>query len=65
VKSLYVLTENQTKFIWTEQCQEAFDKLKQTLTATKGKLILDMDTSGHGISGVVPEIERNREGHCF
>jgi len=30
---LFVLTENQAKFLWIEQCQQAFDKLKQTLTA--------------------------------
>jgi len=52
--------ENQAKFLWTEQCQQAFDKLKQTLTVTPllsfslriGKLILDTDASDHRI-GVV------------
>jgi len=60
-KSLFVLTENQAKFLWTEQCQQAFDKLKQTLTAApllsfplgEEKFILNMDASGHGIGAVL------------
>jgi len=47
---LFVLTENEAKFLWTEQCQQAFDKLKQMLTAApllsfplgEGKFILDI-----------------------
>jgi len=71
VKSLYVLTENQIKFIWTKQCQEAFDKLKQTLTATtllfsfKRRKIYTWYgyVRSRNWCSVVPEIERNREGY--
>jgi len=29
-KLLYVLTENQSKYLWEEKCQIAFDNLKST-----------------------------------
>lgn len=33
-KSLYVLIENQSNFVWIEQCQRVFAKLEQALTST-------------------------------
>lgn len=58
-KLLCVLTENQSKFIWSEQCQETFARLKRTLTFLpilsvfyRGRGILDTDVFGHGIGAV-------------
>jgi len=66
---LFVLTENQVKFLWNEQCQLAFDKLKQMLTAAplfsfplrEGKFILDTDASGHGIGAVLSQEQEGTE----
>jgi len=66
-KLLYVLAENQTKFIGTEQCQEVFDK--RILTAVsllsfpskEGKFILDTDVSGHGIGAVLSQEQEGIE----
>jgi len=66
-KPLYVLAENQTKFIWTEQCQEVLDK--RILTAAsllsfpskEGKFILDTDASGHGIGAVLSQEQEGTE----
>jgi len=63
------LTENQAKFLWIEQCQQAFDKLKQTLTAAlllsfplgEGKFIFDTDASGHGIGAVLSQEQAGTE----
>jgi len=32
-KLLYAFTENQTKYLWDEKCQNAFDNLKRALTS--------------------------------
>jgi len=72
-KPLFVLTENQAKFLWTER-QQAFDRLKQTLTAAplfsfplgEGKFILDTDASrSRDRFSVVSRAGRNREGCCL
>jgi len=68
-KPLFVLTENQTKFLWTEQCQQTFDKLKQRLIAApllsfpsrEGKFILDTDASDHGIGAVLFQEQKGTE----
>jgi len=62
-KPLYVLTENQTKFIWNKQCEDAFNRLKQALTSSpilslpkeEGELILDTDASNFGIGAVLSQ----------
>jgi len=67
-KPLFVLTENQVKFLWTEQCQQAFDKLKQTLITApllsfpseEGRFILDTDASGHEIDAVLSQEQEGR-----
>jgi len=54
---LFKLTEDHTKFIWTDSCQEAFVTLKQALISSlvlsfpieEGEFILDTDASNHGI----------------
>jgi len=68
-KPLFVLTENQVKFLWTEHCQQAFDKLKQTLIAApllsfpseEGRFILDTDASAHGIGAVLSQEQEGTE----
>jgi len=62
-KPLYVFTESQTKFVWNEQCEKAFNQLKQALTSSpilslpreKGELILDTDASNFGIGAVLSQ----------
>jgi len=64
-KLLFVLTENQAKFLWTEQCQQAFDKMKQTLTTAPLLFFLRENLysiqmhPGHGIGAVVSRAGRN------
>lgn len=68
-KPLYVLTEERTKFDWSQLCQEAFEKLKQTLTSSPilsfpiehRFYILDTDASNHGISVVLSQIQDGTE----
>ena len=58
---LYKLTEAKTEFVWTGQCQQAFDGLKGLLTSARvlayptreGKFVLDTDASDHGIGAVL------------
>jgi len=64
----FVLTENQAKFLWIEQCQQAFDRLKQMLIAApllfflvEGKFILDTDASGHVIRAVLSQEQEGTE----
>jgi len=71
-KPLFVLTENQIRFLWTEQCQQAFDRLKQTAAPLlsfllrEGKFILDTDASGHGTGAVLSQEQKeSREGCCL
>jgi len=62
-KPLYILTENQTKFVWNEQCEDAFNRLKQALTSSpilslpreEGELVLDTDASNFGIGAVLSQ----------
>jgi len=62
-KPLYVLTENQTKFIWNKQCEDVFNRLKQAPTSSpilslpkeEGELILDTDASNFGIGAVLSQ----------
>jgi len=50
-KPFYVLTENQTKFVWDGQCEDAFNRLKRALISSpilslpreEGELVLDTD----------------------
>jgi len=57
------LTENQTKFVWNEQCEDAFNRLKRALTSSpilslsreEGELVLDTDASNFGIRVVLSQ----------
>ena len=69
---LYKLTEAKTEFVWTGQCQQAFDGLKGLLTSARvlayptreGKFVLDTDASDHGI-GAVLSSGRGGETYCI
>lgn len=60
-KPLFILTENKVKFIWEENCQKAFEKLKRVLSSSpilsfpdgEGEFIVDTDASGVGIGAVL------------
>ena len=62
---LYKLTEAKTEFVWTGQCQQAFDSLKGLLTSARvlayptreGKFVLDTDASDHGIGVVLSQLQ--------
>ena len=62
---LYKLTEAKTEFVWTGQCQQAFDSLKGLLTSARvlayptreGKFVIDIDASDHGIGAVLSQLQ--------
>lgn len=68
-KPLYTLTENQSKFSWSEESQQAFEKLKLALTSSlilsfpgsEGKFILDTDASNIEIGAVLSQIQNDKE----
>jgi len=72
-KSLYTLIENQTKFVWNEQCEDPFNQLKRTLTSSpilflpreEGELILDTDVSNFGIKLVLSQKQGKVEKVIF
>lgn len=68
-KPLFLLTENQIRFEWSQTCQEAFEKLKQKLISSPvlsfptghEEFILDTDASNHGIGAVLSQIQDGTE----
>jgi len=66
---LFKLTENHTKFIWTDSCQETFVTLKQALISSavlsfsteEGEFILDIDASNHGLGTVLSQKQEGEE----
>jgi len=68
-KPLFSLTEDSVKFIWTEECGEAFKELKERLIASpilsypdnQGRFILDTDASNHGIGAVLSQKQEGTE----
>jgi len=62
-RSLFKLTEDHTRFIWTDCCQEAFVTLKQALISSpilsflteEGEFILDTDASNHSLGAVLSQ----------
>ncbi|KAG5885094.1 hypothetical protein JTB14_003968 [Gonioctena quinquepunctata] len=68
-KPLTKLTEGQTKFQWSEECQDSFRKLKGALINApilsyplpKGKFILDTDASNVGLGAVLSQIQKGQE----
>ena len=67
-RPLHKLTEANKKFVWGEDCQQAFDKLKRALTSSdvlsypsdEGQFILDTDASNFGLGAVLSQ-EQNGE----
>ena len=68
-KPLYTLTENQVKFVWGIECQNAFEKLKLMLSSSpilsfpkgEGEFILDTDASNIGIGAVLSQRQFGNE----
>ena len=66
---LHALTEKARQFVWSDDCQEAFDELKARLQSApvlsypipEGDFILDTDASGEGIGGVLSQIQDGEE----
>lgn len=62
-KPLHRLTEKSRSFLWTQECQESFEKLKQALITapilcyptTRENFVLDTDASGVGIGAVLSQ----------
>ena len=65
VKPLTELTKKANAFVWTEECQNAFDKLKKLFTSPEimaypqddGEFILDTDACDTGIGAVLSQIQ--------
>jgi len=68
-KAVSLTQENQMKFIWSESCQEAFEKFKKKLISSSvlsfptedEEFILDTDASNHGIGAVLSQIQEGKE----
>ena len=66
-KPLNKLTEKGEKFSWTHECDNAFNRLTQTLINAPilayplSEFILDTDASGFGMSGVLSQLQNNEE----
>ena len=66
---LHALTKKNAPFIWTPQCQSAFDQLKDALTGAsvlalpndEGQFILDTDASDKAIGAVLSQIQNGEE----
>ena len=65
MKPVIDLTKKGKEFKWTEQCQEAFEKLKEALISPEnmaypldeGGYFLDCDASGYAIGGVLSQMQ--------
>ncbi|CAG2249684.1 Retrovirus-related Pol polyprotein from transposon 17.6 [Mytilus edulis] len=63
------LTKKAVKFQWDTSCQNAFEKLKESLVSApilaypegEGEFILDTDASGSGIGAVLSQIQNGEE----
>ncbi|KAG5318834.1 POL5 protein, partial [Pseudoatta argentina] len=67
-KPLYMLTENETRFVWKEKYQDSFDELKQALTSSPilafpkiERDILDIDASNQGIGAILLQKQNGKE----
>ena len=66
---LYRLTQKDQKFIWEDDCQEAFDTLKTAMTSTpilayprsEGSFVLDTDASNCAVGAVLSQIQDGEE----
>jgi len=68
-RPLHKLCEKNRKFVWTKECQDAFDKLKEALTTTPvlaypvigSAFIVDTDASNEGVGAVLSQIQDGGE----
>ncbi|KAK3083233.1 hypothetical protein FSP39_017411 [Pinctada imbricata] len=68
-KPLHRLTEKGREFVWDEECENAFQKLKQTLTTAPilaypkedGKFVIDTDASNEGMGAVLSQVQNGEE----
>ena len=66
---LHALTKKGARFLWTPECQTAFEKLKSTLTSAdvlalprdEGMFVLDCDASDKAIGAVLSQIQDGEE----
>ncbi len=64
-RPLHRLTERSTNFVWTDECQDAFDELRRLLTSApilaypdfNRQFILDTDASDTGIGAVLSQTD--------
>ena len=69
VRPLTLLTHKDTPFVWSEECQQTFEILKERLMGSEimaypkdeGLYILDTDASDTQISGVLSQIQDDKE----
>ena len=68
-RPLHKLTDKSREFIWNDECQASFDKLKQMLILSPilsypdmtKQFVLDCDASGVGIGSVLSQIHSDGE----
>ena len=68
-KPLNRLTEKNVPFLWTDDCQAAFEQLKVSLTTSpilgypidEGYFIVDTDASSHGLGAVLSQEQDGQE----
>ena len=68
-KPLHKLTEKNTQFMWSEDCQESFNMLKSALTqapvlaypSQNDHFVLDTDASNYGMGAVLSQKQDNSE----
>ena len=69
IKPLTELLKKNTKWFWSEDCQEAFDKIKLALTTEPilalyrpgDQLVLSTDASGFGVGAILFQIQNGLE----
>ena len=69
-KPLHVLTQKDQKFLWNDECQDAFKKLKVALTSapvlgfpqeSEGIFICDADASNDALGSVLSQVQNGQE----
>ena len=63
------LTKKNQKFVWTDKCQSAFERLKEALVSApvlaylsrEGKFVLDTDASATAFGAVLSQIQGGEE----
>ena len=69
VRPLYKLTEKPNAFVWTVECNSAFNQLKRVLTTASilgyprsdSEYLLDCDCSGYGLGAVLSQKQDGAE----